>query len=236
MTDHLEAPYEPVPAVSQETQRAIEEVALEANERYLTDVIERFAFCPYSKEGRQNGETRLVVHYADSPSIDALLDLMDEAIESGVVVTQVILPLVEVDADAFVRFAIALTDLGHARRGDSVFAVAPLHPGLEFGEDGHAMVPLFRRAPDPTIQWVRLDGLAAIYEGRDGEDAYLPPEEIFEFLAAHPKGKPRLYDRICDTNAMMAHRLGVDQVVRMLREISDDARERYARVLLKEEG
>lgn len=225
--DDLELPYVPRPAVPEPTRRAIEAIALRANDRYLTEVIERFAFCPYSREGRQNGETRRVVYRPDSTSVDALVEEMERAIDSGAAVTQVIFPGVVVDADAFSRFAIALTDIGHRRHGDEVFAVAPLHPDLEFGDEGHAMVPLFRRAPDATIQWVRLDSLAAIYEGREGNDTYLPPEEIFEFLAAHPKGKPRLYDRICDTNAAMAHRLGVPEVVSMLRAITDEARASY---------
>ncbi len=236
MAARLEAPYEPLPEVPARTRAAIEEVALHANDRYLLEVIERYAFCPYAKEGRVAGETARFVYYAETASLEPLLDLMEETCRSNIVVTQIIFPLIEIDPARFVRFCVDLTALGHERMGELVLAVAPLHPSLEFGEDPHAMVPLFRRSPDPTIQWVRLDGLKALYEGREGDDEYIPPEEIGRYLEAHPKGKPRLYDRICETNAVMARRLGVEAVVEMLAEISSEARARYHRLLLEDES
>lgn len=223
-----------MPIATDATIAAIEEHALRANDRYLLDVIERYAFCPFSREGRQQGMTVRFVHYPTTVSVAPLLELMRRAAESGVVVAQLILPGVEIDPDAFVRFCADLTDLGHRCMDEPVFAVAPLHPELRYGDTPHAMVNLFRRAPDPTIQWVRLDGLREIYAGRESDASYVAPEDIPSYIAEHPRGRPRLYDRICTTNAQMAKRLGIDTVVELLAEIADEARRQYIRLLLED--
>ena len=50
---------------------------------------------------------------------------------------------------------LSLCPSGSSYRTNSALACAPLHPALPFVETSmYGMVPLFRRAPDPTIQWV----------------------------------------------------------------------------------
>lgn len=231
----LRVPWEHLLELSAAGRRAIEEEALRLNDRYLIDVIERYAFCPFAKEGRAAGQTSRSVLIADSPSVEPFLRTMREVAASGVAVAQVILPLADVDPVQFSRFCIDLTAEGHARMGgDSVLALAPLHPELSFGETALAMVPLFRRAPDPTIQWVRLDALESIYAGRSSDDRYVSSDNVLEYLEKHPKGEPSLYDRIAETNAVMARRLGISHVVDLLSEIAAEGRERYARILLAE--
>ena len=64
-----------------------------------------------------------------------------------------------------------------------MLACAPLHPKLPFVEANmYGLVPLFRRAPDPTIQWVRLDGLEALYAGRGSDNQYLQVQDIESFV------------------------------------------------------
>ena len=233
----LEVPWAPLPKLSTEARAAIEAEALRLNDRYLLEVIERYAFCPFAKEGRAAGETRRTVLIADSPSIEPFLTAMRETIESGVVVAQVIVPLIEVGPAEFARFCVELTAAGHARRGGPpVLAVAPLHPELPFGETPLAMVPLFRRSPDPTLQWVRLDGLASIYADRSSEDVYVSPANVLEYVEKHGNTKPRsLYDRIAQTNTSMAERLGIPQVVELLGAIAVEGRDRYADILRAQE-
>lgn len=233
--DRLDAPYDPLPRLSSATRLAIEQEALRLNDRYLLEIIEHYAFCPFSKEGRAAGATQRIVYLADTASTDPLLTLMEETVASGLVVTQIILPLVEIGHAEFTRFCHDLTAAGHARMGAGpVLAVAPLHPDLPFGDTPQAMVPLFRRAPDPTIQWVRLDGLEGIYAGRSADDRYVSPSDVPAYLEENPRGTPSLYDRIAQTNASMARRLGIPQVVELLASISNEGRERYARILLSE--
>jgi len=228
-----EVPWEPLPKLGAAARSAIEEEALRLNDRYLLEVIERYAFCPFAKEGRTAGQTRRTVVISDSRSMEPLLEAMEETVRLGAVVAQIILPLVELGAADFIRFCVELTAAGHARMaGRPVLAVAPLHPELPFGETPLAMVPLFRRSPDPTIQWVRLDGLESIYAGRSSEDHYVSPDELLQYFERYPKGMPSLYDRIAMTNTAMAKRLGVPHVVDLLRGISAEGRRRYQRILL----
>lgn len=234
---HPRPQFEPIPALSPAVRAAVEREALRVNDRYLHEVIEAYAFCPYARPGREAGQTRRLVHFADDPSLDPLVSRMVETVASGVSVTQVILPLLDISPADFTALCARLTALGHERLGGPpTLAFAPLHPELPFGDSAHALIPLFRRAPDPTIQWVRLDGLESIYAGRGGDDVYLPETEILAYLAAHASPRPSLYDRIASTNAAMARRLGVPHVVELLAAIARDARQSYARIILAEAG
>lgn len=231
----MHVPFDPLPRLTARVRAAIEAEALRLNDRYLVDVIERYAYCPFAKEGRKAGETQRSVVLFEEGSCDPLIDAMRRTVASGVGVTQIILPLIEVEPQAFVRFCADLTRAGHATMGGRpVLAVAALHPELPFGDTPLAMVPLFRRAPDPTIQWVRLDALDTIYAGRGSDAIYVAPEDVVAYLEAHPKGRRSLYDRIAQTNAAMARRLGVPHVVEELAAIAREGRERYARILLSE--
>jgi hypothetical protein len=214
--------------------------ALRANDRYLHAFVEEYSFCPFARGGREAGQTQRYVHYADAASperlVESLVELMLRiAADETQVVAQVILPLIEVEPEAWIHFCDELTALGHARRGGpAVLAFAALHPRLAYSDqNAFAMVPLFRRSPDPTIQWVRLDGLEKIYEGRDSEVRFVDPAHILEFLRDAPPPRPPLYDRIAETNRKMARRLGLPRVEAMLAGYAADAQRAYQRVLLE---
>ena len=96
-----------------------------------------------------------------------------------------------------------------------------------------SLIPLFRRSPDPTIQWVRLDQVEALYKGRESGTKYLDLADVERHLARTDVAPP-LYDRIAQTNAKMARRLGVDRIEKTLARFSDDAQRAYAEVLLDE--
>ena len=234
-------PFEPLPPLEPAARRALEAAALHANERYLATFIEAYSFCPFSRGGRARGVTARYVHYADRAELEPFLAwLARAASDPGKAVIQLILPMLELPADEFSRFCHALTAAGNARLregagGADVFAVAPLHPELPYTRaNALSLIPLLRRAPDPTIQWVRLDALAALYAGRTGDSKYVDPSEIAAFLQA--EWRPSLFERIAQTNQEMALRLGIDEVERMLRTIARDARQRYARILLGDDA
>ena len=233
-------PFEALPSLPDETRRALETAALEANDRYLETFLEPSSFCPFSRGGRQRGLTHRVVHYTDAAEITPLLDHMAAAArDPNKVVVQIILPLIETSAEAWSRFCHELTAVGNELlrdgpgAGAEIFAVAPLHPALAYTRKNPlTLIPLFRRTPDPTIQWVRLDALKKLYQGRSGESVYVDPADLESFLA-EPHRRP-LFDRIAETNMMMAERLGVAEIERALRELSRQAQERYARILLSD--
>lgn len=208
--------------------------ALRANNRYLEEFLEAYAFCPFARGGRLAGTSIRRTHYYDGKEPDALLEMMVEvAADKDRVVTQVILPLIDVAPQSWRDFCHLLTDRGHERLGgDPVLAVAPLHPNLSYQvTNANTVITLFRRTPDPTIQWVRLDALAEIYEGRTGSERFVPPERVLEVLLQGP-ARPGLYERIAETNLAMARRLGFENIERLLREISEQAQENYKRLIL----
>ncbi len=229
-------PFAPLPTLEQAMLRELEAAALHANGRYLLEVIEEHSFCPFSRGGRAQGQTARFVQYAATTDMAPLVELMVKvASDASLVVAQVIFPLVEVSAEAWGRFCHELTALGNKRllqeTGKEVFAVAPLHPSLSYKTTNpFALIPLFRRAPDPTIQWVRLDGLEAIYEGRTGDTTFVDTRDIMMFMAK--KHRPPLFERIAKTNMQMANHLGIDRVENALAEISRTAHKRYTNILL----
>ncbi len=231
-------PFEPLPPMRAATRLAIEAAALEANDRYLETFLEPHSFCPFSRGGRQRGQTLRVVHHADAPDVAPFLErLLAAADDPSRAVVQLIVPMIEVSPEAWSAFCHALTAAGNerlrAKTGQDVFAVAPLHPELPYRTvNPFALIPLFRRTPDPTIQWVRLDALEKLYAGRGGDTTYADPDDLEGFLA-RPRKNP-LFDRIAETNERMARRLGIAEVERTLASLSRQAKERYARLLLSD--
>jgi hypothetical protein len=227
-------PFAALPPLCAPLREALTAAALRMNDRYLEEFIEGQAFCPFARGGREAGETQRFVHHAESLSIEPLLELMQVvARDTKKVVSQVIFPRVEVEPAAWIRFVDELTAEGHARMGGgSVLAFAALHPRLPYKTDNSlALIPLFRRTPDPTIQWVRLDALKSIYEGRGNDVKFVDPADIPRFLREAPPPKEPLYDRIADVNARNAEKIGLRALEAQIAAVADDARAEYARIL-----
>lgn len=232
--EELELPAETLEVIPEALRAALEREVFRVNDRYLVDFIEEFSFCPFARSGRAGGQTRRYMYYADTRSVEPLLSLMLEvAADPEQVVVQVVLPLIEVGPQTWSKFCQGLTAMGNARcDGGAVLACAPLHPELPFNlKSAATMIPLLRRSPDPTIQWVRLDGLESIYEGRSKKTAYVAPGDIMAYLK-EPQ-PPSLYDRIANSNLSMAKRLRFEHVEELLAEYADDGKRSYAKVLLE---
>jgi hypothetical protein len=214
--------------------RALEREALRLNDRYLQEVIEAHSFCPYARQARLSGRMRRYVITASPWPADALLALMravasDEAQE----VVQVIFPLLEVSAADWRAYVKALDGELELVGEGRVLASAAFHPQAPYlPETPGALVPLFRRAPDPTIQWTRLDVLRQVSGG--GQTTHfldvrrMSADEIMAHLS---KLKPPLSERIAAANWEAAQALGVAHVEAMLADIAEDRRRTYARLL-----
>lgn len=234
----LVPPYQALPPISVRLRAALEKEALRLNDRYLHEFIEEYAFCPFARAGRQAGQTSRYFFYADTLSVEPILEIMRKvAADPQQVVAQVIMPLIDVAPEAWIRFVNDVTALGHARMGGPpALAFAALHPALAYNDrNPFALVPLFRRAPDPTIQWARLDALAGLYAGRDSVDRYLDEDDVGSFMHAASPPRPALYDRVTETNAKMAHHMSLAKVEAMVTSFADDARRSYQRLLLEDE-
>lgn len=226
------APWTALPALPYGQRMALADACQRANDKYLIDFVEEYGFCPYARKGRRLGQVHRYVHYADSTDVLPLVRRMHAiAADRRQVVVQVVLPMVEVEPRAWVSFVQALTD--HANFSlarDDRMGTAALHPQLAYSDlNAFSLIPLFRRAPDATIQWVRLDAVRALYAGREGGTRAVALEDI-DALLAQPLRTP-LYDRIAATNATMARRLRLEVVDGWLAEMHAEARRAYEAVL-----
>lgn len=226
-------PFAPLPSLPAAQREALREAAFRANDRYLIDFVEAYGFCPFARKGRRLGQVQRYFHYADGQDARPLVELMRQiAADPQQAVVQVVLPLVEVDGPAWTRFCSELTEhANHALAREDRMATAALHPNLGYRTDNpYALLTLFRRAPDPTIQWVRMDAVRALYAGRDGGTRAMSQEDIDELLARPPMTP--LYERIAVTNASMARRLRIEFIDDLLASYHNDARQAYHSILL----
>ena len=223
-----------IATLSASIRTEIEEAALRANDRYLIDFIEQYSFCPFSREGREKKRsTRRVHFYEENSPAKILHDMAFFAKDESIEVVQLIFPLLEISPKEWIHFCHDLSALGHHTIGGvPIFAVAPLHPELPYTCDNpFSLLTLFRRAPDPTLQWVRLRTLDQIYEGRRHDTVVLNPEEIAKLLQADHIPTTDLYDKIAETNLAMAHRIGIKKTEAILREIHDSAYREYRTII-----
>lgn len=233
----LTIPCEPLPTISAALQGKIEAAAAEANDRYIVEFLEEHAFCPFSRGGRAQGQTVRYVHYASDTSVAPLVDLMAKAAKNPKwMVVQVLLPMIEVDPEEWIKFCNDLTTLANASLGNGgdVYAVAAMHPKLKYQRSNPgALIPLFRRSPDPTIQWVRLDDLEALYAGRSGKTKVVDLDDP-KWLEAEEQ-EP-LFERITEANEKMVDQLGQVQVEEALAEFASAVRRRYQEILSSSES
>ncbi len=247
MPDRLiEPPFSTGRLLSEAQKKALEAEALRANDRYVLGFLEEHNLCPYARAGRERGLTERVVHFAEpkprpvepaaaaeeAPATGALAirEVFERAVSREVQVVQIIFPLARVAAADFSRFVGETTEQLNQLHGQAVFASAALHPELPFRRDTPAgLISLFRRAPDPTLQWVRLETLDGIYRGRKGGTSFVDLNHLGDVLNAPPKRD--LYDEIARANQATAERLGVDCCVELLAALRHETEHAYQRVL-----
>lgn len=216
--------------LSHAEKQSIERLALEANDRYVIDLLELENLCPYARAGRERGATARFVHFAETDEAEPVARVFDETVGSELEVVQVIFPLVDVEAQVFARFVNDVTEGLNRRQPRPVFASAALHPGLGFRRDTPTgLISLFRHAPDPTLQWVRLSTLDNIYRGRKGGTSFVDLSKIGSVLEAAPKRD--LYDEIARANQATAERLGIDALEARLAGLAEETQARYRAVL-----
>lgn len=160
-------------------RRFVDEV-LRVNQRYLTEVVEGFDFCPYARGAREAHQVeRRVVLAADEDEARRGCVAAIEELEPapGVVIGLLILPRLDVGPEAFDRFVNRVREddqvarrTGAGRRAAPAdpsvaagFALAGFHPFAPYDTGTpDRLVMLLRRSPDPTIQLVRFSALAAV--------------------------------------------------------------------------
>jgi hypothetical protein len=184
--------------------------ALRINERWIHEVVERFSICPFAEPAMKAGTVARRV-LAEPEWARALIDEL--AADGKIEVALLIFPTVTMSAGEFDAWCAPL------RAANAAFVAAVFHPETpyELGTAAQA-VGFFRRAPDPTLQLVRVSVLDEV-RGRGGKF-------MFDFSpAAWAELKKREHrlptsERIARDN----HELVVREGISTLQAIYDDIR------------
>jgi len=184
--------------------------ALRINERWIHEVVERFSICPFAEPAMKAGTVARRV-LAEPERARALIDEL--AADGKIEVALLIFPTVTMSAGEFDAWCAPL------RAANAAFVAAVFHPETpyELGTAAQA-VGFFRRAPDPTLQLVRVSVLDEV-RGRGGKF-------MFDFSpAAWAELKKREHrlptsERIARDN----HELVVREGISTLQAIYDDIR------------
>lgn len=165
--------------------------------RYVVEVVEPFGLCPWARRARERGEVRVEVLLDAAPAaVLAAVGRIADAAPIGMVV----LPRAPLDLRALRRLR---DEVVAARAGVApAVGVAEFHPDapLDLSSAARAVAGL-RRAPDPTLQVVRLDVLAAARAAAPAPDLTVQAA-ILAGRAAPPP--PPVADRIADGNLRTA--------------------------------
>jgi hypothetical protein len=153
-------------------------------ERYLVEVVERHALCPWARAARERGELAVGIVWGE-PALDAWVDEAGRQLAApGARVAMVVAP-----EAALARPALAaLRDQVAARLPAA--GVAEFHPdaALDLATPAR-LVPFLRRSPDPMLQLVPLALIDDARAARAQQAAMLgglaaPARELTDEIAA----------------------------------------------------
>jgi hypothetical protein len=185
--------------------------------RYITEVVERFDFCPWAAPARARGEVWMDVVEPDQIEVA----LARFVASSGAVVGLVIIPEFAGPPSALRQRRDELLAGPFGRD----LALADFHPDGAFDRSHPSrLVRYLRRSPDPMLQAVRHADLAGLHRTRPpmsaaDQAAVLAGREVTPF-----------HDPIAAvaTNNLTAFDAHVEEVERILDDIHADRRRTYA--------
>jgi hypothetical protein len=193
-------------------------------ERYLVEVVERHALCPWARAARERGELAVGMLWGE-PALDAwIAEAVRLLAAPGTRVAMVVAPEAAVTRTALA----ALRDQVAARL--SVVGVAEFHPdaALDLATPAR-LVPFLRRSPDPMLQLVPLaliDEARAARAGGSGAAGLARQAAMLGGLAAPAR---ELADDIAAANHATVAAAGA-AIRAVLDDIAADRSAAYARV------
>jgi hypothetical protein len=198
---------------------------LRIHQRFLVEVIEKHGLCPWAEGTRLSGGLRRVVILEQNP-VDEILALGDD-----VLVCILLWPRFK---GAPGDFEIALKQLREEeerRRGmRSPFVTALFHPALKYSAaTPDQLVQLFRRSPDPSIQFIRHSALQSVRSaGPAGKFLFDGSAKALRELLRRETELP-VSDRIAHDNKNTVEKIGVEAILERYRDIAADRARSYAR-------
>jgi hypothetical protein len=202
-----------------------EREVLRIHERFLVEVIEKLHLCPWAEGTRRSNALRRAVVLAQDP-VDEILSWGDEVLV-GILIWPTFF-----DGPAELEQLLArVRREEEARRGGrSPFVTALFHPQLAYSTDTpDQLVPLFRRSPDPSVQFIRHAALEAV------RSAAPSGKFLFDFSPAafveleRRKELVPVSDKIASDNAASVEKIGLDALLRVYDDIRAERDSSYAR-------
>lgn len=197
--------------------------ALRLNDRYVLEVVEAFGVCPFARGARVAGRSArevLLQSTLDPAPVLAAIERHEQGPES-VEVVQLILPDVVATPHAFDDFVAAVRAARAARAHRPAFALAAFHPDLALDASSpDALVPFFRRTPDPTIQLVRVAVLEAL--SREAGPFAAAPDAVERFLRGEGPPPPSVGAWITRANFDGLQRTGPGPIAAIYTSIAEE--------------
>jgi hypothetical protein len=218
-------------AAGVEIPQALRDEVVRIHGAFVEEFVEDRGWCPFARAARRAATSEVRVLWRavgpDAPLQQwaPLGDWLDEFASGSLEILQVVCPLIDAPARAWERRTRELLDAYQSGLERSAIAMAAFHPDLEMRfVTGPGIVPLLRRSPFAMIQFVRLDALERVRQGRSGADVFVAPgtPEFYELLNTVPK-KP-LGKAIVEANFEQVTREGVELVEAALNELAVRAR------------
>jgi hypothetical protein len=198
---------------------------LRIHQRFLVEVIEKLNLCPWAQGTRSSGALRRAVILEQDP-VDEILRF-DEKTLVGILIW----PRFFEGPEKFEELLREVRQKEELRRGArSPFVTALFHPQLAYSTaTADQLVPLFRRSPDPSVQFIRHAALQAV------RSATPSGKFMFDFSAEawaeleRRQDKLPVSDQIAHDNAVTVEKLGAARLLAHYEEIRADRDRSYAR-------
>ena len=212
---------------------ALADEAIRLHERYTIEVIERFNLCPWARGARTGGEVEryalLQTDLAPEPTLELISGLEARGAAAPPIVIAVY-PRVRTTPREFDEFASQVKRLDQQRHGGRpAYVSATFHPDYALDtRTASAMVPYFRRSPDPSLQIVHFDTIEKARGTNNGTF-------VFDYTADGWAELQRrlttltVVERVAADNKALLEKLGLEVFEAAYRDILDDRARSYRR-------
>ena len=215
---------------------------LRINMRFIEEFIEGHNICPFSRCGRCVGAVGRRIYTEEITSetpvlTESFLKTLDKVAQNPKIeVMLCIFPWARLPAQSWQYFTEHVRNAVNKRQNKIVYAAAAFHPELDYNDDTpDRAVTFFRKAPDPSVQLVRLDTLDSAGAGTpDTTVANL--ELITAILAGNmpPKTPKTITEIVTNDNFAMLHKHGIQKLKTQLQDIYKDREESIQAILNNE--
>jgi hypothetical protein len=205
---------------------------LRLHQRYTVEVVEKFDICPWARHARESGawvrEVLLQRDEALAPTLAAIDRLESDPKKPDVAI--LIFPRLGLPPRRFDEMAGRLRQADQDRhQGKPIFVSATFHPDYPISHASPAaLVPFFRRSPDPSLQLIRLSVLEEARGPAHGKFLFDFSTEKWAELMKRQQ-QPSVTDRITRDNHAMLAREGVARLEAIYAELAEDRARSYAR-------